>query len=320
MNPKTISRQLLCLGLSLFSVFPLLSQEGTPSTTREQYISRYNTLVRNLGPAGVGIETLLDKWDRDYPGDCDQLMARFSYYLSKSATSKVEKKDQKTYLGAEPLISMKDSLGNPVNYFEEVFYDDELFGQALSALDKAIGLFPDKLDLRFEKINALSAYEKESPDMAVSEIGGLIDYFYTQHPAWTYPDVEKVDAEFFAQAIQSYCVSFYRTASPASREAFRTISQRMLGYEPKNVLFLDNVATYDFVVKGDHKSALKQYDKVLKIKKDDQTAIKNCILLCRKDKNTKLEKKYLDMMVRYGATEQERNSAKMRLDYLNGKK
>ncbi len=318
--PKNIFRPLIFAALSLLLTLPLAGQGKTPSMTREQYISRYNTLVKNLGPAGVGIETLLDKWDKDYPDDCDQMVARFAYYFSKSTSSSVEKKDRKTFLGGEPLLTMQDSLGNPVYYFEEMFYDDELFGQSLSVLDKAIGLFPDKLDLRFEKINALSSYEKENPEMAVSELSTLIDYFYTQHPTWTYPDVEKVDASFFASAIQAYCVSFYRNASPTSYEAFRSLSRKMVTYEPKNVLFLDNLATYDFVVKGDNKSALKQYDKVLKIKKDDQTAIKNCILVCRKDKNTKLEKKYLEMMVKYGATDQEKTSAQLRLDFLNGKR
>ena len=50
------------------------------------------------------------------------------------------------------------------------------------------------------------------------------------------------------------------------------------------------------------------------------TAIKNVIILARNDKNEKLEKKYLPMMMKYSQDEAEKLSAKARLDFLNGKK
>ena len=62
---------------------------------------------------------------------------------------------------------------------------------------------------------------------------------------------------------------------------------------------------------------LKYYNKVLKKHPDDLTAIRNCILLARNDKNIKLEKKYLPMLVKYGETENDRNSAKARLTALS---
>ena len=96
-----------------------------------------------------------------------------------------------------------------------------------------------------------------------------------------------------------------------------SISERMLNYEPENVLFLDNMGSYFLVAENDSKAALKYYNKVLKIKKDDLTAIQNCILLARKDKNAKLEKKYLEMMVKYGDTDQQRQAASLRLKQLS---
>lgn len=265
------------------------------SQPAEKYKERYDIMVGRLGAAGVGIETLLDKWAADYPDDIDMMLGRFAYYLEKSSTEKIERKDTKTFLGEAPLMNLTDSLGRPVRYFRERFYDDEIFGQAVSAIDAAISKYPDRLDLRFNKIVALMQYEKESPDMALSYIKGLIDYNATEKPKWTYPGVE-YSQEFFDAVIQEYCIAFYRYAVPAGFEAFRGVSQRMLDYYPSNVLFIDNIGSYYLVYKQDHKTALKYYTKALKIKKDDETAIRNCIVLAKEKKDAKLEKKYRDML------------------------
>ena len=74
------------------------------------------------------------------------------------------------------------------------------------------------------------------------------------------------------------------------------------------------------MAKRDDKNALKYYNKVLKIKKDDITAIRNCVLLARNSKDTKLEKKYLPMLAQYAETETDKAAARARLEFLNGKK
>ena len=286
---------------------------------QEEYIRRYNNLTARVGASGIGVETLLDKWEADWPEDLEMLMARMLFYYDKCQETRIEKKDRKRFLGEEPTLTLKDSLGNDVYFFQETFYDDELFGRAISCLEKAIQLAPDRLDLRQNKIAALIGYEKESPDMALSDLKALIDYNATRKPAWVSPGYA-VDKEFFDAAIQEYCYVFFRYATPRCYDAFRDLSARMLEYEPDNVLFLNNMGSYYLVVRRDNKNALKYYNKVLKIKKDDVTAIRNCILLARTGKDVKLEKKYLPMMVRYGETETDRASAKARLEYLGTKK
>jgi len=265
------------------------------SQPAEKYKERYDIMVGRLGVAGIGIETLLDKWGADYPDDIDMLLGKFAFYLEKSTTEKIERKDSKTFLGEAPLMSLKDTLGNPVHYFRERFYDDELFGKAVSAIDAAINKYPDRLDLRINKVAALVSYEKESPDMALSYLKGLIDYNATVKPQWEYPGVE-YSKDVFDAVIQEYCFAFYRYAIPSGFEAFRSISQRMLDYDSSNVLFIDNMGSYYLVYKEDYKTALKYYNKALKIKKDDETAIRNCIILAKQKKDAKLEKKYRAML------------------------
>ena len=289
-------------------------------TTQEDYIRRYNNLVNRVGPAGVGVETLLDKWAEAYPDDLQQLLARFSFWFNKGQTSNVIQLPQDRYLGREPLVPLTDSLGRKNNYFEDIVYEDESFGLALEALDKAVALNPQRLDLRLLRIDALTAYEKGSPDMALASLKALVDENYKQHPAWTHESLEKVDDEVFKALIQDYCFTFFRLGTDSSAEAFKALSEHCLTYSKDDPLFLDNIGSYWLVSKKDFKKAQKYYNQVLKKHPDDITAIRNCILLARSKKDVKLEKKYLAMMAQYGESEVDRASAKARLDALNGKK
>lgn len=291
--------------------FPAYAQKPSQA----DYLDRYTLLVNKLGVEGVGVETLLQRWGKDYPDDMDMLLGKFTYYLSKSQSNSMEKIDASKYLGEAPTLTLKDSLGNDVNYFQVTNYDDELFGQATQAIDKAIGLAQDRLDLRLYKIAALIGYEKGSPDMALSGLKELIDYDGHSHPTWIYPGLEP-GPDLFPSLVQEYCYTFFRQATPASYEAFKEVSEKMAGYYPKNTVFLTNIGSYYLVYKHDSKNALKMYNKVLKKDPGDYTAIKNCVLLARNDKNKKLEKKYLAMLAKVTPDETEKLQAEARLKSL----
>lgn len=307
-------KKILLTIIAVLTLLPLSAQTKTP---RKDYLDRYQLLVSKLGVAGVGVETLLQRWEKDYPEDTDMLLGKFSYYLTKSQSSSIELIDAPKYLGNAPALTLKDSLGRDVNYFQVVNYDDELFGKATQAIEKAIELNPDRLDLRLFKISSLIGYEKDSPDMALAGLKALIDYNGHSHPDWVYPDVEKVDDELFPDVMQEYCYSFFRIGTPHTFEAFKELSEKMLSYYPGHTVYMTNIGSYYLVFKHDSKAALKMYNKVLKKNPDDYTAIKNCVLLARSDKNVKLEKKYLPMLVRVTTDEAEKASAQARLDALN---
>lgn len=273
------------------------------------YEQRYDLLVSKFGPTGVGVETVLDNWAKTDSTNMKLLTARFSYYFAKSKSDKIVKLPQKKYLGMDPLLSLKDSTGTNVYYFQEPVFDDEIYGEALKSADRAINIYPDCLDFRFMKANAYISYEKESPDMALAYLIALAADDAAGRYAWKY-EGKPVKTDFFVDSMLEYCYSFYSTGSKKSMDAFLKLSEKMNSLHPEHPGFLNNIGSYYMISEQDYKTALKYYGKVLKKHPQDYTAIKNSLIAARKLKNEKLEKKYLQMVAKYGP-ETERRQAEM---------
>jgi tetratricopeptide (TPR) repeat protein len=300
-------RKIYMLALLLVSVM-------VSAQTAVDYEQRYNLLVSQFGPSGVGVETVLNNWAKADSTNIKLLSARFNYYFTKAQTTEVVTKPQKNYLGMKPLLSLKDTTGKDVYYYQESFFDDEIYGLALKSADKAAAFHPDNLDFRFMKANAYIAYEKESPDMALAYLLAMADEDRSRNRPWKYEGAQ-AEKGFFEEAMQEYCYSFYSIGSPKAMEAFLKLSEKMAGIYPDNTGFQNNIGTYSMVVKQDYKAAVKCYDKVLKKHPEDYTAIRNALLAARKMKNLKLEKKYLQMVVKYGP-ENEQKQAQTRLNMM----
>ena len=295
MNSSRIYRLLSVLSVTVALVISSFSL----SAQSQNFESRYNLLVSQLGPAGVGIETLLQKWEAADSTDKKMLLAKFDYYFTKSQSEQVVKKSQNKYLGMDPLLSLKDSTGTPVYYYKEVIFDDELFAKALKAADKVASFYPDDLEFRFLKANALIAYEKESPDMATAYLLDLMSQDQSRTRPWNY-EGGKQDKDFFPDSMQEYCRTFYTVGGEPAMDTFLSISKRMNELYPDMTCFVSNIATYYLVAKDDPKSALKYYGKVLKKVKDDEVALRNACIAARKAGNRKLEQKYQQMLRQYG--------------------
>lgn len=301
----------------LFTVLAVLAASSLQAQTSSRFEQRYDLLVSQFGPAGVGVETVLDNWAKVDSTNAKMLQGRFAYLFTKAQGTEVEVRPGKKYLGMDPVLTLKDSLGNDVNYFQINVFDDQLYSEAIKAADKAITYWPDRLDFRFMKANAYIAYEKESPDMALSCIMSLIDENQARISSWEY-EGQKVGQDFFQNAVQEYCISFYSLGTQNGYEAFRALSERMISLFPDNPGFMNNLGTYHLIAKEDYKTAYKYYNKVLKEHPDDYTAIKNGILAARKQKNVKAEKKYLEMMLEHGS-DAEKLQARSRLESLKKK-
>lgn len=277
----------------------------------DRYEQRYDLLVSQFGPAGVGVETVLNNWEKTDSTNAKMLVGRFLYYFNKAQTVSVETRDSKKYLGMDPMLTLKDSLGKDVYYYQLNVFDDELYSEAVKAADRAVSIWPDRLDFRFLKANAYLAYEKESPDMALEYLMRLAEENIGRTSDWDY-EGSPADDSFFQEAMQEYCYTFFSIGTQSSYDAFLKLSQKLYSIYPDNMGFLNNIGSYYLIAKQDYRTAYKYYNKVLKEHPDDYTAIKNSVIAARRQKNLKLERKYLQMMEKYGP-ENERLQARARL-------
>ena len=305
-----MKKTILALLAVLVSLAPALAQ----STTVEACRHRYNKFVEQNGYAGLGVRSVLDEWTRLDPKDQNLLIAEFNYQMAGAQTSQIVKKSESRYLGMKPMLELKDSTGAPVYYYEETFFDEEKFGLALKAAEKAIQLYPEELNFRFMKVNAYIAYEKGSPDMALAELLDMAELNYRKGQGWVYLG-EDLPEDFFEGTMQDYCYSFYSLGTPSSYAAFFRLSKTMLRYEPGSPIFMDNIGAYWLVAMDDVKKAEKCFKQVLKKHPGDATALSNCIVIARKTHNIKMEKKYLRMMVEHGPEDQAKSAA-VRLEAL----
>lgn len=259
----------------IFTILAILvCAQALAQMTPEQYKERYERQVRNVGYAGVGVETILDNWEQVAPDDPDMLLGRYYFYFNKAKSTEMVPKAQAKFMGSAPSVTLKAEDGTPVNYFEEDFFDDACFGESQKVLEEVIAKYPNVLLYRLIKVSSLVAYEKEYPDMALMEINNLLSLQSSKHPVWIH-EGEKVDEEDFAASIQEFCASFFTIGSESSYEAFRSVSETLNKMYPKNENFLDNLGSYWLVAQKNPKKAISYYDKALKLNPKDATAIKN---------------------------------------------
>ena len=258
---------------------------------------KYERQVKAVGLSGVGVETILDSWGAADSSSVDYLAARYAFWFDKSHSLVVEAHDSPRYLGMEPMLELSDSSkSNTVWYYQVDSFDDELFGRALRYLAKAAAAMPAELEYRVWKVSALMLYEKESPDMTLGLILSLIDEDRSTGQKWLYQGEEQ-DRDFFDGLIQEFCWNLFNLGTPQAREAFLKVSEKMLSYDRKSPVFMANVGSYLMSVK-EYKKALKQFDKVLKLDPDNDTAIRNCVTIARILRDDKLKSRYNPMLSR----------------------
>ena len=251
----------------------------------DDYLAKYQRQIRNAGVAGVGVQTIVDNWIAACPDDARAYEARFSYCFAKSRSTEIQPKNSERYLGQKPVLTLKDSTGRDVNYFQEDVFVDSLFASCLTSIDKALSLQPLELRYHFDQITAMLSYEKDCPDPSYELVNELIDSFVKNKGAdWTLDNeaLPEDRDEVFCQCIGEFCYTFFQVGSPSSYRYFLALSEKMNKLYPKNPVFLDNIGSYWQVAEKNDKKALKYYKKALKLDPQDYAALNNIRLINRR--------------------------------------
>lgn len=257
--------------------------------TSENFLARYNSLIARVGYSGVGVETLIDRWEKADPVDVNHMIARFNFYLDKSERDTVVVSYKQGYLGLEHVLELKDSLGRKTYLFREPLYDEVLFAKAMESLDDAIAMDNTRLDFLITKAETLSYYEKEHPARSADLVLDLVSRHFSAGSKWECSEME-VNDEIFLSSVQKFCVAFFNVGSPDSYEAMRKISALVLKFRPKEVNFINNMGAYYASCKKNDKKALKYYTQAQKLDPSDAVSRQNIGLIQRREAAKKAKK------------------------------
>lgn len=257
--------------------------------TTENFLARYNILVSRVGYSGIGVETLIDKWEKADPVDVNHMVARFNFYLDKAERDSVVVKYKPGYLGLTHVLELKDSVGRTTYLFREPMYDEVLFAKALECLDDAITMENSRLDFLIIKAQTLALYEKTKPVKTTDLLMELIGRHFSAGSKWDCPGVE-VDDEVFLSEIQKFCIGFFNTASDECFESMKKLSERVLKFRPKELRFINNLGAYYASFKKNDKKALKYYSQSQKLDPADPVSRQNINLIKRREAAKKAKK------------------------------
>lgn len=257
--------------------------------TTENFLGRYNALVSRVGYSGIGVETLIEKWEKADPVDVNHMVARFNFYLDKAERDSVVVKYKPGYLGLTHILELKDSVGRTTYLFKEPFYDELLFAKAVECLDDAISMENSRLDFLVTKAQTLALYEKTKPVKTTELLMELIGRHFAAGSKWDCPGVE-VDDELFLSEIQKFCIGFFNTGSEESFESMKKLSEKVLKFRPKDLRFINNLGAYYASFKKNDKKALKYYSQSQKLDPSDPVSRQNIGLIKRREAAKKARK------------------------------
>ena len=106
--------------------------------SQKKFKEDFNSLIKKNDLAKI--EILLKDWEKSYPNDIELQIAYFNFFIRKSTKSKV---------------SMGQRGNGEYAIYEHKNYDNIFYIKAIDALDKALKINPNRLDVHFGKCSFL---------------------------------------------------------------------------------------------------------------------------------------------------------------------
>ena len=186
-------------------------------------------------------------------------------------------------------LELEDSTGAPVYLYQVQVFNDSLVAIANEKIDKAISLYPDRLDLPFGKLAAL--FRLEDYDNAMPVLHQVIERSHLNGNRWTWTlntpvgeDGETMfkssmqdyfsrlfDAAMFKSSMQDY---FSRLFDAELDDKAMQLVEWLLQYYPDEVMFRSDKASL-LAKTGNNDQALPLFLSIHKDYPDDNIVISN---------------------------------------------
>lgn len=265
----------------------------------QEYKKEFNTLCKDRIKNKEEIVTLLKDWEGKSKTDIDYYIAAFNFYYIESKQEILSLTSIKPSENEESFV-LKDSLNNPVGYlYGQESRNDSVFTLSQEIIDKAIVLFPNRLDLRFGKIHTLGDYgDFDSFSKAIIE---SIDYGIKIKHQWLWAENEKLEnpEDFFIDAVQSYQSTLFNEKSDAN---LKKVASKMYEVFPHDIYVISSYGL-TLLIENKNEEALKLYFIAEKLNPEDLIVLGNIGLIYERLKKKEKAIAYYRKMYEVGDEE-----------------
>jgi tetratricopeptide (TPR) repeat protein len=240
---------------------------------------------------------VLNKWQSEKPNDAELYTNYFNYHFMKSRQEVLAMSTDEP--NGESLV-LKDSLNQTAGFLgSEIHYKQTELKKGFNIIDKGIGLYPNRLDMRFGKIYALG--EVFDWKNFTSEIIKTVKYSSTNNNAWTWTNNEKYDGgkDEFLLDIQNYQLQLYNTGNDGLLTNMREIANEILKYYPNHIESLSNLSI-TYLLTGEYDKGIEPLLKAEKLNPKDYIVLANIAqgYKLKGDKKTAIE--YYEKTIEFG--------------------
>ncbi len=240
---------------------------------------------------------VLKEWEKANPEDSELYTQYFNYYFQKAENSFVSITTEKPE--GESFV-LKDSLNMNVGYLgSQIQYNLEEIKKGFNKIDKGIGLYPNRLDMRFGKIYVFG--KLKDWDNFTHEIIKTVEHSSKNKNEWTWTNNEKLTdgKEFMLAAIQDYQVQLYNTEKDDLLENMRNIANEILKYYPNHIESLSNISI-TYLLTGEYDKGIEALLKAEKLDPQDFIVLSNIAhgYKLKGDKKKAIE--YYEKTIQYG--------------------
>ena len=214
---------------------------------------------------------VIEQWEQADPESPDVHAAWFNYYFKMSRDEVMQMTPIPPEDGRQAL-EFEDSTGAPVYMYEVQVFDDSLLAIANEKIDKAISLYPDRLDLPFGKLATL--FMLEDYDSAMPVLHQVIErsHLNGNHWTWTLNTPVGEDGEtMFKSSMQDY---FSRLFEAELDDKAMQLVEWLLQYYPDEVMFRSDKASL-LAITGNNDQALPLFLSIHKDYPDDNIVTSN---------------------------------------------
>ncbi|WP_053990027.1 tetratricopeptide repeat protein [Mangrovimonas sp. TPBH4] len=215
---------------------------------------------------------ILKKWQAENPKDAELYTSFFNYHFMKSREEVLSLSTDQP--NGESLV-LTDSLNQTAGFLgSQIVINQTELKKGFDKIDQGIELYPNRLDMRFGKIYALS----QIPDWEnfTSEIIKTIEFSAKNNNDWTWTNHKKHDGgeQEFLLNIQSYQLQLYNTGNDDLLKNMRKIANTVLKYYPNHIESLSNLAI-TYMLTEEYDKGLEPLLKAEKINSKDIIVLSN---------------------------------------------